>query len=136
LRACEGFSPELAAAAVARALARGLTAGGVPAPDEFLLDGPARETSRQLDELDFDGRMRASRAVIIAARALDEGTLAGRPAFEIATRARQAGVPAFAVAAASSLNDFDARILDLQAILIAADARALARTGRRLAELI
>ena len=55
---------------------------------------------------------------------LDRGTLAGSPAFEIATRARQAGVPAYAVTGVNELDAFDARMLDLQVILQASDARA------------
>ena len=54
--------------------------------------------------------------------------------FEIATRARQRGVPAYAVTAANELNAFDARILDLQLILMARDVPALVSAGRKLAE--
>ncbi len=88
-----------------------------------------------LDEVDFDRRMRAARAVVIAVALLQERALAGSLAFEIATRARQAGVPCYAVAGENRLDPFDARILDLQAILQAADERALVAAGRRLAEL-
>jgi hypothetical protein len=135
LLACEDFTESLPAGDVASALARGLIAGGATAPDELLLEGPpaAAEPARELDALDFDVRMRAARAVVIAVPWLAERTLAGSRAFEIATRARQAGVPAYAIAAESTLNEFDARILDLQTILIAADRRALARAGRKLA---
>jgi glycerate kinase len=56
--------------------------------------------------------------------------------FEIATRARQAGVPAYAVAGENALSLFDARILDLQVILQARDTRALRRAGEKLAGLI
>jgi glycerate kinase len=80
--------------------------------------------------------MRRARAVIVAAPRLDERTLEGSPAFEIATRARQAGVPCYAVTAESELDAFDARMLDLQAIQIARSTRALAAAGKRLAQLI
>jgi glycerate kinase len=80
--------------------------------------------------------MLRSRAVVIAAARLDERTLAGSPAFEIATRARQAGVPAYAVTADDGLDAFDARMLDLQLVLQARDGRALAAAGRRLAGIV
>jgi hypothetical protein len=64
---------------------------------------------------------------------LEERTLAGSIAFEIATRARQGGVPAYAVTAENRLDAFDARIMDLQRIVQAADGRALRAAGKRLA---
>ena len=82
---------------------------------------------------DFDARMRRARAVVLAEWRLEERTLAGSPAFEIATRARQAGVPAYALTATNGLSPFDARILDLQAILEASTPRALQAAARRLA---
>jgi hypothetical protein len=77
--------------------------------------------------------MRAARAVVVAVERLGEATLAASPTFEIATRARQAGVPAYAITAANGLDAFDARILDLQLILEASGRRALAAAARRLA---
>ena len=82
---------------------------------------------------DFDARMRAARAVVVGAERLDESTLLGSTVFEIATRARQAGVPAYAVTAENALSRFDARILDLQVILEARDTRSLRRAGEQLA---
>jgi glycerate kinase len=89
-----------------------------------------------LDALDFDVRMRRARAVILGEGSLDRGTLHGKAPFEIATRARQAGVPAYAIVARDALCPFDARILDLQVILEAGDERALQSAGRKLAGLI
>ncbi len=89
-----------------------------------------------LETLNFDQRMRAARAVVLGAERLREHALSGSPAFEIATRARQAGVPAYAVARESTFEPFDARILDLQVILPAADVRALTAAGRKLAALV
>jgi glycerate kinase len=137
LIASEDFSEGLRAGKVAEAIARGLMARGLPAPDLCPLPseaeaGGAREL---LDSLGFDRRMRAAGAVIVAARRLREETLDGSTTFEIATRARQAGVPAFAVTAENKLDAFDARILDLQSILEAGDARAFAAAGRELAGL-
>ena len=62
-------------------------------------------------------------------------TLLGSLSFEIASRARQAGVPAYAVTAENALDAFDARILDLQLILQARTGRALQAAGRTLAGL-
>jgi hypothetical protein len=125
----------LSAERVAAALALGMRAGGAPAPDICAL-APAQPLDEQLRALDFDARMRDARALVVAERALAEPTLARTAAFELATRARQAGVPAYAVAAANSLNAFDARMLDLQAVLQAHTAPALQAAGRRLARLI
>jgi glycerate kinase len=89
-----------------------------------------------LEQLDFDARMRAARAVIVGEGRLDLGTLAGKVPGEIATRARQAGVPCFAAVGSRTLDAFGARILDLQAVLEAGDADALEAAGRRLATLV
>jgi hypothetical protein len=56
--------------------------------------------------------------------------------FEIATRARQAGVPAYAVTGRNALSLFDARILDLQVVVEARDTRALRKAGEKLAEVV
>jgi glycerate kinase len=89
-----------------------------------------------LEQLDFDARMRAARAVIVGEGRLDLGTLAGKAPGEVATRARQAGVPCFAAVGSRTLDAFGARILDLQAVLEAGDAAALEAAGRRLATLV
>lgn len=89
-----------------------------------------------LEQLDFDARMRAARAVIVGEGRLDLGTLAGKAPGEIATRARQAGVPCFAAVGSRTLDAFGARILDLQAVLEAGDESALEAAGRRLATLV
>jgi len=124
---------------VAAALTRGLLAAGAPEPDVLELPGadvaPAALTAL-LADAGFDARLRASRALIVASERLDEATLAGSPAFELATRARQAGVPAYAVTAADRLNEFDVRILDLQAVIEADGTRRLAAAGRRIAALV
>jgi glycerate kinase len=81
----------------------------------------------------YDERMRAARALVVCERSLVPATLAASLAFELATRARQAGVPAFAVCEDNELGSFDARLLDLQAILTARGTRGLRAAGRRLA---
>jgi glycerate kinase len=133
-----GAFDRLSAQAVASAIARGLQARGLqtdicPIAAENELPADVRAL---LDGVDFDARMRRARAVVLAESRLAERTLTASPAFEIATRARQGGVPAYAVTGENLLDAFDARILDLQVILQASSARALAAAGRRLAELV
>ena len=133
------LSPRLGGEAVAGALARGLAQGGLATPEALTL--PARGTRatgvRELLEAErFDDRAHAARAVIVAVAELRERSLADSAAFEVATRARQAGVPAYAIAGHGGLDPFDARILDLQLVLVAASARSLAAAGRKLAPLL
>jgi glycerate kinase len=145
------FGDVLRAEEVARAIARGLVADGRPEPDlcpieveERTLAERARGTRKMaapdvsalLAELDFDARMRRARAVVLAEERLRERTLRGSVVFEIATRARQGGVPAYAVTGENTLAPFDARILDLQVILEANSKRALTRAGRKLAGIL
>lgn len=137
LIAAEPFGPALPAARVAAAIARGVRAAGRPAPELFPLEGPSRQAPdvrEQLDALRFDALMLPSRAVVVACAQLQERTLVGSMSFEIATRARQAGVPAYAVTARDELDAFDQRMLDLQLVLEACTDRALAAAGKRLAE--
>jgi glycerate 2-kinase len=89
-----------------------------------------------LDALDFDRRMLASRAVIVGEGRLDATSLQGKIAAEIATRARQHGVPAHAIVGSCALERFDARILDLQEILEAGDVVAIERAAAALASVI
>ena len=133
------FGARLSAHGVLRALARGMRRGGLPEPDVCPLevdDGRCDDVRERLAALDFDARLRAARAVVIVAPRLDEHTLVRSATFEIATHARQAGVPAYAVTAENALSTFDARVLDLQLILRARGAVALERVGRKLAGLI
>jgi glycerate kinase len=137
LIACEPFGARLHATAAAAAIGAGLAAAGLPEPDVCALEDPAAGDPRAvLDALHFDARMRRARAVIIGTRQLSEDTLLGSVVFEIATRARQGGVPAYAITAANRLDAFDARILDLQVILRARGARGLQDAGSRLAALL
>jgi hypothetical protein len=132
------FGALLPAQVVAAAIARGLRSRGRSA-EECPLPRAGRGAGgpgELLDELDFDARLPRARAVIVAERRLRERALPASVAFEVATRARQSGVPAYAVAAESALDSFDARMLDLQLILEAATERALAAAGRKLAAVI
>jgi glycerate kinase len=137
----ESFGESLNATRVATAIGQGLCAHERLecdlCPLETVASGPASTppggASKLLDGLDFDRRMRAARALLIARERLDDRTLAGSVAFEAATRARQSGVPAYAVTARNELDPFEARIVDLQVILEAGTTRALEAAGGELA---
>ncbi len=139
----ESFGETMNASRVAEAIGRGLETDGRLKCDRCPLDTStqtsgtgAGQVSKLLDGLDFDRRMRAARAIVIARELLDDRALAGSVAFEAATRARQGGVPAYAVAAHNQLDPFEARVVDLQVILEAATPRALSAAGRKLAVLV
>jgi glycerate kinase len=85
-----------------------------------------------LETLDFDRRLRGAHAVVVGEGRLDRSTLEGKVAAEIATRARQSGVPAHAIVGENAIDRFDARILDLQVILEASSVAELVEAGRRL----
>ncbi|HEY7960526.1 MAG TPA: hypothetical protein VID29_01280 [Solirubrobacteraceae bacterium] len=131
-----GPRPEpLAALRTAETIGEGIRAGD----GSLVVDACAIEALPS----DFDLRMHRSRAIVLAARTLDGKTLLKRGAvFEIATRARQGGVPAYAIVGHNALDLFEARILDLQAVLQAGDrqgvttANAARAAGRGLAGLI
>jgi glycerate kinase len=89
-----------------------------------------------LQALGFDRRMRAARAVIVGEGRLDATTLEGKIAGEIATRARQAGVPCHAIVGSNAIDRFSARILDLQVILEAGTREALADAGEQLGRML
>jgi glycerate 2-kinase len=131
LIAVEPFGEGLSAERAGAAIGLGLQAADPSLGVDLAPIGPTTIPA------DFDARMRAARAVVVGAARLDERTLLGSAVFEIATRARQAGVPAYAVAGENALSLFDARILDLQVIVEADDApRALRRAGEKLAGLV
>jgi len=136
LIAARPFGGRLDAERVATAIAEGLLDGDWEV-DLLALDGEADNAAIALvRSAEFDARMRAARAVVIAEPLLDERTLAGTVAFEIATRARQGGVPAYAVTGEDGLDSFDARILDLQTILQARTHRSLVNAGHELAAIV
>jgi len=86
-----------------------------------------------LSALGFDERMRAAHAVIVGEARLDAATLRGGVAGEIATRARQSGVPCHAVVGTNLADRFEARILDLQAIHEATALDAIETAAEELA---
>jgi glycerate 2-kinase len=89
-----------------------------------------------LDAVDFDRRMRSARAVVTGEGKLDQQSLAGKLVSEVATRARQAGVPCHAIVGTLELNTFGVRVLDLQAVLAASTLRQISAAARRLADVI
>jgi glycerate kinase len=89
-----------------------------------------------LDAVGFDPRMRHARAVVAGEGRLDEQTLEGKAAGEVATRARQAGVPCHAIVGQDSLDLFSKRILDLQTVDEAATPAELEAAGERLGRML
>ena len=87
-----------------------------------------------LDALGFDARLRAARAVIAGEGKLDPQSMEGKAVGEVCVRARQAGVPAHAIVGTRALDDFEARILDLQTIDEATGLDAIEAAARRLGE--
>lgn len=112
--------------------AGGLSGGLWAALDAELVPG----ASFVLDAVQFDRRLRLARALIAGEGKLDHQSLAGKAVSEVATRARQAGVPCFAVVGRNELDSFGTRILDLQAVLEAGTLPELERAGRELVQLI
>ena len=89
-----------------------------------------------MERVNFDARMRASRAVIVGEGRMDSSTLLGKAPGEAATRARQAGVPCAAVCGINALDAVEERIIDLQVVVEAGDLPSLVLAGQRLASLI
>lgn len=87
-----------------------------------------------LEALDFDRRMRAAWCVVTGEGRLDPTTLEGKVCGEVATRARQAGVPAHAICGQLAIDPFSVRILDLQVLLAASTVAELEGAGRELGE--
>jgi glycerate kinase len=89
-----------------------------------------------LDEIDFDRRMRAARAVVTGEGKLDQQSLAGKAVSEVSTRARQAGVPSYAIVGRRELDTFGTRVLDLQVVEEAGTLKKIEAAGRALAQVV
>ena len=89
-----------------------------------------------LDAVGFDARMRAARCVVTGEGRLDRQSLAGKLVSEIATRARQGGVPCHVVCGTRELDAMGARVLDLERVLRATTLAELRAAGRELARVI
>ena len=109
--------------------AAGGLSGGLWAAHGAVLEPGAKWV---LDALDFDKRMRASRAVVTGEGKLDEQTLEGKLVGEIGTRARQAGVPLHAIVGTDRLDAFGKRIIDLQRTIEATNLEELEAAGEAL----
>jgi glycerate 2-kinase len=86
-----------------------------------------------LDSIGFDPLMRAARYVVTGEGRLDEQTLAGKAAGEVATRCRQAGVWCHAIVGRNALDPFAIRLLDFASVTEAGTKRALEISGESLA---
>lgn len=126
----------LSAKQVADALAMGLQGPEQGLTVDLLPVGEPPTDPRTWWSADMRERLLAARCLVIATERLDERTLAGSLVFELATSARQSGVPAYAVAVQNALDPFYARMLDLQAIFQASSVGALRAAGSKLARLI
>jgi glycerate 2-kinase len=67
---------------------------------------------------------------------LDQQSLVGKAVSEVATRARQAGVPCHAVVGTRELERMGTRVLDLEHVLEASTLAEIEAAGRTLAALI
>ena len=76
--------------------------------------------------------MRASAFVVTGEGRIDDQTLQGKLVGEVATRARQAGVPCHAVVGQNALDPFAQRILDFASLTEATTLAEIRQAGRRL----
>ena len=137
----ERFSPLMSSEHVASAIARGLRASGSYEVERHSRDDPEtppheRPRPSEREALWDELHLRDARALVIADPDLCSGSPPRSASFEIATRARQGGVPAHAITAIAAPDLFQARMLDLQVVLCASSARSLESAGARLAELL
>jgi hypothetical protein len=140
------FPPDLSAARAAAAIAKGIRASTPALQTELCsLDDPRfvgdvgseiRDRRRATERGGLDTRVRGARAVVIARPHLFPGALSPGATFEIATRARQGGVPAYAITTPGTIDLFQARMLDLQVVLQASRERGLRGAGRQLGSVI
>lgn len=85
-----------------------------------------------LERVGFDARMAAARAVVTGEGSLDHQTLLGKAVGEVATRARQSGVPCHAIVGRRGMTEFEARILDFESVTKAGTARAISKAAAAL----
>jgi glycerate kinase len=137
LLAPDRFSRHRSAAHAAASLAAGLAARGWASDVCPLGDDPAPGGwSAAMREAHFDERLTAARAVVTGAHTLDPDALVGSLIAEVATRARQSGVPCYAVVWRNGLSAFEQRILDLDVVLQVGAPAGLERAGRELGTML
>ena len=76
-----------------------------------------------LDAVGFDALAHDAFAVVTGEGRLDEQTIGGKLLFEVATRARQSGVPCYAVVGRDDLDAFEHRLMNIE-------VEAASRNGR------
>ena len=67
-----------------------------------------------LDAVGFDALAHDAFAVVTGEGRLDEQTIGGKLLFEVATRARQGGVPCYAVVGQDDLDAFEHRLMNIE----------------------
>jgi glycerate 2-kinase len=87
-----------------------------------------------LDAQRFDARLKEAGAVITGEGKLDEQTLQGKVVGEVATRARQRGVPCNAIVGKAELDRFGRRLLDLDNVVEATTLEEVERAAEALGD--
>jgi glycerate kinase len=85
-----------------------------------------------LDTVGFDERLRRAALVVTGEGAMDEQTLTGKAVAEVATRARQGGVPLHVVVGTNKLDAMQTRLLDIASVTEATNLEELEEAGRRI----
>jgi glycerate kinase len=67
-----------------------------------------------LDTVGFDALVHGAFAIVTGEGRLDEQTIGGKLLFEVATRARQGGVPCYAVVGQDELDAFEHRLMNIE----------------------
>jgi glycerate kinase len=91
-----------------------------------------------LDTVGFDALAHDAFAVVTGEGRLDEQTIGGKLLFEVATRARQGGVPCYAVVGQDDLDAFEHRLMNIEVEAAArngtvASVAAVENAARRIA---
>ena len=87
-----------------------------------------------LDALRFDARLKEAGAVVTGEGKLDEQSLQGKAVGEVATRARQRGVPCHAIVGEAELDRFGRRLLDLDNVVEATTLEEVERAAEALGD--
>ncbi len=86
-----------------------------------------------LDTVRFDDRLRGASFVVTGEGSMDEQTLPGKAAAEVATRRRQGGVAIHVVVGRNTLDAMQTRRLDIASVTEASTLEELVEAGRQLA---
>jgi glycerate 2-kinase len=85
---------------------------------------------------EFGAELVSGSEFVLDAVDFDRRSLAGKAVSEVATRARQSGVPCHAIVGQRELDSFGARVLDLQAVLEASTLEEIENAGRELSRVL